>query len=234
VPKPAHNLNLKSKPTLGYWNIRGLGAPIRYMLLYCGVEFTDKMYRAGPPPEYDRSEWLDEKFNLGMPFPNLPYLHDEDVKLSETAAIMKYIAGKWKPELLGKDPAVMAELEMLSNYVIQLKITSTMPCYQGKSNQEIMEAVWAPLDQLKEYLGEKEFLTGKNVTWLDFYFFELCMFLDFLSGKIVLEHYPTLGAYCDRFQKLSNFAEHWADDAKTMKWPWNGDMASIGGRGSEL
>lgn len=60
------------------------------------------------------------------------------------------------------------------------------------------------------------------------------MFLDFLSGKIVLEHYPTLGAYCERFQKLPNFAEHWADDAKTMKWPWNGDMASIGGRGSEL
>lgn len=26
VVKPPHNLNLKSKPTLGYWNIRGLGA----------------------------------------------------------------------------------------------------------------------------------------------------------------------------------------------------------------
>lgn len=113
VPKPAHSLNLKSKPTLGYWNIRGLGAPIRYMLYYCGVEFTDKMYRAGPPPEYDRSDWLNEKFNLGLPLPNLPYLIDEDARLTETVAIMKYIAGKWKPELLGKDPTVMAELEML-------------------------------------------------------------------------------------------------------------------------
>jgi len=32
-----HNLNLNSKPILGYWNIRGLGAPIRYLLHYIGV-----------------------------------------------------------------------------------------------------------------------------------------------------------------------------------------------------
>lgn len=118
--------------------------------------------------------------------------------------------------------------------MIKLKVDSTGPCYAGKSNQEIMENVWAPLDQIKDYLGEKDFLTGKQETWLDFYFFELCMFLDFLSGQIVLEHYPTLKAYTERFQKLPKFAEVWADDSKTMKWPWNGDMASIGGRGSEL
>lgn len=101
VPQPTHNLNLKSKPTLGYWNIRGLGAQIRYLLHYLGVEFEDRMYAAGPAPDFDRSEWLNEKYTLGLDFPNLPYLIDDGVRLTETAAIMKYLCSKWRPELLG-------------------------------------------------------------------------------------------------------------------------------------
>lgn len=133
--KPSHSLNLKSKPTLGYWNIRGLGAPVRYLLYFCGVDFTDKMYRAGPPPEYDRSDWLNEKFNLGLPLPNLPYLIDEDgAHLTETVAIMKYIASKWKPELLGKDPQVLGNVEMIQAFVLKLKEVSTGPCYTGQTN----------------------------------------------------------------------------------------------------
>lgn len=37
VAAKGHNLNTNSKPTLGYWNIRGLGAQIRYLLHFCGV-----------------------------------------------------------------------------------------------------------------------------------------------------------------------------------------------------
>jgi len=33
--------DLSTKPTLGYWRIRGLAQPIRVMLTYGGVEFTD-------------------------------------------------------------------------------------------------------------------------------------------------------------------------------------------------
>ena len=48
-----------------------------------------------------------------MTYPNLPYLFDEDVKLSETIGIMKYICKKWRPALLGRTPAEMGECEML-------------------------------------------------------------------------------------------------------------------------
>jgi glutathione S-transferase len=137
-----HSLNLKSKPTLGYWNIRGLGAQIRYLLYYCGVEFEDKMYAAGPAPDFDRSMWLNEKFTLDLEFPNLPYLVDEDAKVTETTAIMKYICAKWAPELLNKDPVTLANTEMMSAFVGKLKETATVPCYMGKSNQEIMDECW--------------------------------------------------------------------------------------------
>ena len=134
APKQTHSLNLKSWPTLGYWNIRGLGAQVRYLLYFCGVEFEDKMFAAGPAPDFDRSQWLDVKFSLGLDFPNLPYLIDEGVKLTETMAIMKYICAKWKPELLGATPDAVGHVEMMSHYVMKLKETATIPCYTGKSN----------------------------------------------------------------------------------------------------
>ena len=74
------------------------------MLHYCGVDFEDKLYSKGPAPELDGSMWLDAKFNLGLDFPNLPHLIDGDFKISETCAIMKYVAAKWRPELLGANP----------------------------------------------------------------------------------------------------------------------------------
>jgi hypothetical protein len=39
----------EDKPILGYWEIRGLAAQIRYMFAYCEVDFEDLMYPAGPP-----------------------------------------------------------------------------------------------------------------------------------------------------------------------------------------
>jgi len=55
-----------------------------------------------------------------------------------------------------------------------------------------------------------------------------------ISGNVVIPHYVTLGAYVVRFQELDDFKNVWADDVKCMKWPWNGDMACLGSRSSEL
>merc|ERR1711957_185448 len=93
-----------SKPTLGYWKIRGLASNIRYQLAYCGVEYNLVEYEQGDAPDFSREPWLEKKFNLGLAFPNLPYLVDGDFSMTETLPIHKYIAEKWRPELLGENP----------------------------------------------------------------------------------------------------------------------------------
>jgi glutathione S-transferase len=53
----------------------------------------------------DSSKWfgVGDKSKLGFDFPNLPYLINGDFKLTETAAIVRYIIRKSnKTELLGK------------------------------------------------------------------------------------------------------------------------------------
>ena len=43
-----------SKPTLGYWKIRGLGAPVRYLLAYLDVDYDLVEYEQGDGPDFSR------------------------------------------------------------------------------------------------------------------------------------------------------------------------------------
>lgn len=44
-------------------------------MAYAEAELNEKRYNYGPPPEFDRSEWLNEKFSLGLEFPNVRVFH---------------------------------------------------------------------------------------------------------------------------------------------------------------
>lgn len=57
---------------LGYWAIRGLGQPLRALLHYVGLPFTDKLYT-------DANEWFGkDRPAFNSPLANLPYLKDGD------------------------------------------------------------------------------------------------------------------------------------------------------------
>jgi glutathione S-transferase len=43
----------------------------------------------------------------------LPYLIDQDVRLTDPAAIMTYLCHKYAPELLGTTPKEKAEIDMV-------------------------------------------------------------------------------------------------------------------------
>ena len=49
------------KLTIGYWKIRGLISPIRYMLEYLGVDYEDVQYEQGEGPEFSRDAWMSVK-----------------------------------------------------------------------------------------------------------------------------------------------------------------------------
>lgn len=70
-------------PVLGYWDVRGVTSNIRNLLHYKEVEFEDKLFKIGPAPAYDISEWTATKPTLGLDFPNLPYYIDGEIKLTQ-------------------------------------------------------------------------------------------------------------------------------------------------------
>ncbi len=70
------------------------------LLAYTGAEWTEKKYLT-------QDEWKGigkDQTSLGIPFSNLPYLIHDELKLSESKAIMHYIINiSSKKELLGKN-----------------------------------------------------------------------------------------------------------------------------------
>ena len=124
-----------TKPILGYWKIRGLAHQIRYMLNYLNVDFHDELFEQGDGPEFCRKVWLDKKDTLGLDFPNLPYYIDGPTKLTESGAIMKFIAAKYDAKLLGVGAHEQGHVEMLFGVIIDMKNDVTMKCYTTDNNQ---------------------------------------------------------------------------------------------------
>ena len=51
------------------------------------MPYQEVEYELGDGPEFSRDEWLQDKYAIGLAFPNLPYFMDGDIKLTETFAI---------------------------------------------------------------------------------------------------------------------------------------------------
>ena len=181
-----------TKPTLGYWAIRGLASQIRYQLVYLGVDYQEDIYTQGDAPEFSRACWTDKKETLGLTFPNLPYYIDGEMRLTETLAIMKYICNIYGPELLGKDPEQQAKVEMVAGVVSDLKGATTMPCYTTGDRVAITMNLLEKVKPIVKFLADQPFLCGSNVTYIDFVFFELCDFMAFISQGQLYERNPSL------------------------------------------
>lgn len=69
--------------TLGYWDLRYNTEPIRMLLYHVNATFIDKRYQFGFTPETLKAEWIVDRHNLGLDFPNLPYYIDGDLKLTQ-------------------------------------------------------------------------------------------------------------------------------------------------------
>jgi len=113
-------IDIKMGRTLGYWDVRGLGMPIRLMLAYLDVDYEDKLYSLTKAP-HDKGEWLAVKHSLGFDFPNLPYWEDGDIKLTESRAILRHIARVHDSTstLLPTDAAIACKADMIENIVFE-------------------------------------------------------------------------------------------------------------------
>ena len=216
-----------SKPTLGYWKIRGLASQIRYEMVYLGVDFDEHHYEQGDAPDFDRGQWISVKDSLGLKFPNLPYLLDGDLKLTETNAIMKYIAHKYGSHLLGGDATTIAKVEMVAGVVNDLKGAVTMPCYTGSSAESITGNLLEKVRPIVEFMGDKKFLVGEEPTYVDFTMFELIELMQFVSQGALFVRYPKLEVYSNRITSLPRLCEYYADDSRCMKRPFNNKVAKI-------
>ena len=144
-----------TKLKLGYWKIRGLVEPARYMLAYVGADYEEVLYEQGEGPDFDRTCWTDVKPTLDLDFPNLPYMIDGDVRITESTAILRYIANKWNTDLLGKTLKDKAHVDMISYLAAEYKARASPLCYTQDDKKLVAEKRKEKIDLIIKYLGEK-------------------------------------------------------------------------------
>ena len=190
---------------LGYWKIRGLAQPIRYLLEYIEHPWEDVTYEQGDAPAFSIECWTSVKGTLGLDFPNIPYMIDpnEDVKITDCAAIMIYLCQQYAPELLGSTIEVRSETDMLYSHLKEAKQAVTGPCYVGHDKKKLGDIAQKKMTPIVKYLGaQKEYLCGE-LTYIDFYFLELCDFVQFLTDNTFYESNKSVAVYVKKMKGIS-------------------------------
>ncbi|XP_037566335.1 glutathione S-transferase [Dermacentor silvarum] len=206
-------------PVVGYWDVRALAQFIRNLLVYKGVEFQDKQYKFGPAPDFDRSDWLKEKFTLGLKFPNLPYYIDGNVKITQSLAILRYLGRKH--DLAGRNEEETLELDVLEQQARDLStrlLTSTAPT---PNYEEVLKAYGDNIDNVlkpwEEHLASHKWALGDRLTYVDFLLYEGLDWHREFKGEAVQRH-PHIVEYLKKFEELPNLKEYFASD-KYHKYP---------------
>jgi len=216
----------------GYWEIRGLGQPIRLLLAYKQADIEDKRYYTGPAPDYDKSQWLNEKFNLGFDFPNLPYLVDGDVKLTQTHAIMRYLARKY--DLEGSSELERRRADLAEQQLVDLRGAFVGLCYSPDHAQKkpaFLAQLATALKAFSAFLGKHKWFAGERITFVDFLIYEVLFQLSVFS-KESFKGSENLLEFLKRFEQLPTIAAYMKSD-KFIKWPFNNNMAAYGSRSTE-
>lgn len=202
--------------TVGYWGLRGKGQIPRLLLAYTGTKFTAKNYTA---PE----QWFGaDKVNLGLPFPNLPYLIDGDFKLTESEAICRYIIKKYNNgELLGKTLEDQALVDNILGVINDIATTTFQLACNEKFEEEkekvFADKVKAKIDLVYKQLGDKEWVLG-YLTLADFKIAEASNYLEGIWPHHFKE-YPKVGALSARFNELPQIKAYYASEG-AVKGPF--------------
>jgi len=220
-------------PTLGYWAIRGLGSPLRYLLHYTGTEFEDKQYEVGPDPATGKDCWLKVKPTLGMDFPNLPYYIDGDLKLSESRAIAGHIARKHG--LAGDCEEDLVQLDVAEGIMSDVGIHFVILCYTPgfEANKgPFIADLPNKVEKLSKLLGSGNYILGNKISYSDFNLFEL---LERLSALVpdCLAKFPNLGSFHARVLALPAIAKYRASPSFQKIKTRHNNRAAFFGNGLE-
>lgn len=213
-------------PTLGYWKIRGLAQPIRLLLNYVGEDFEDVRYEQGDAPEYSRDSWFKVKFTLGLPIPNLPYYIDGDIKITQTNAILRYIARKHN--LLGATEAERVNVDVMMDQAMDLRNTIVSIVYNKeyeKLKTDYFKNLPSRLEPFENFIGENPWFAGQNVTVCDFHIYELLDQLRIMDPGC-LDKFSKLKAFIDRFEALPKIKAY-LSSSQCIKRPINNKIAAF-------
>jgi len=198
------------------------------MLAYSGERFKDVRYESGKSFGSPDNEWTDIKDHMDLPFPSLPYLVDGELRLTQSNAILRYIAKRH--QLCGKDPTEEAMADMVSEIANEYRTTLTRLFYNPAFESEVEAFLALAPEKLRTFndtVGDGYF-AGSNLTWVDFVMYELLDQTRILSPGI-FDRYDNIARFMDAFENFEAIKIYMGSD-NFIQWPINMGMAMFGGQ----
>uniref|UniRef100_A0A7S2DN60 glutathione transferase n=1 Tax=Octactis speculum TaxID=3111310 RepID=A0A7S2DN60_9STRA len=175
---------------IGYWNIRGLGAPLRLMAEYSEMPYTAKCYDVSEKEGggWDLSAWFGPKEELKQtnPLMNLPYVKDTDgTIITQSNACFAYLGQK--TGLSGSTPLERARCTELLCEAMDLRNSMVSKFYNPSTTiEDLCNLVVksGSLPKLEASITSGPYFFGCSPTAADFHVFELVDQLTFMLEKI--------------------------------------------------
>ena len=223
---------------LGYWAIRGLGQPIRFLLAHAAVAFSEVrlgVNQDGSGVADESHDWEIHKGTLSMPFRNLPYLIDSSgptkVQLTQSNAVMRYLARRF--DYYGDTESDRIWIDILQDeaYDFRNLIISTAYTlgteYQAAFKKFASTTVPRYLDGFENYLSNRETHThfvGSRISLVDFILYELIWQVSIMvPGSVTNIHRVSLWTFIEAFENIPQIATYMASSDyidRPINSPW--------------
>jgi len=216
-----------SELILGYWNIHGLASPIRFLLEVAGVKYKEELFTLE-----NKDDWFEnKKHKLGLLYPNLPYIIDGDVKMTEHLPIMRYIARKH-----GLYPTTEEEIQIsdqTESFVFDIRFGFYRVAYDTE-NYEASKTAWlertnSKLPYLNDLFAKNKYVVGDKFTYVDIVVYDFLLLIRAFEPDLITKN-ANLARFIDTIQNHPNItkylnSERWVK--RTFCAPfatWKGEM----------
>jgi len=232
-----------SKLEVGYWKIRGLGAPCRMMCELAGIDYTAKNYEVKQTENgYDKSEWFDVKPSLRKKnaMINLPYVLDVDgFIVTQSMTCMAYLGRKFG--MYGNNLKETSKVDMVLHQAQELRDTGVEAFYgEAKLDpwlEEKVPVIYTKIDGWLESEGKGPYTLGQKPSAADVYLWEMLdqgeMVASDLGKPSLLLGYPRLRKMYDTMRSEPNLQRYFEGPlyhlpCNNMYAFWAGKPRSIG------
>ncbi|CAK8683053.1 unnamed protein product [Clavelina lepadiformis] len=142
---------------------------------------------------------------MNLNLPNLPYIIDGDVRMTQAWAILKYLVRK-HAILFPKTEEEIRNCDMLEEVGRDLAMPFYTLCYNHDDFDEAKKKYFGEtlpklLDLLEKFLGSSNWMIGDKMTYVDFYFGEVLDVIKLITSDYLHKH-QGIKKYVERFYAL--------------------------------
>lgn len=197
----------------GYWNIQGLGEPIRWLIAYLALDVTEVN-----PPSGEAWAELKAELRTKQPFINLPYMKIGNQVYSESYAVANAIVTRaGRIEMLGKGDQDSISVAMLRSVNIDIRkftfglFERELEDLQANLAGEYEAKIVPKLEGFVTQLGNRPFLMY-YVTIADFelaYYSSLFDFIECNTGvQNPINAFPSLVKMINHLRSLPGLSQY--------------------------